>query len=283
MASRIRRLSLLLLLAGALAGASADGVLAGVEEGKAIFESQCASCHTIGGGDKVGPDLEGVGTRRDPEWLRRFIKAPDEVIASGDPIATELLQKYGGVQMPNLGLTDDQVASLLAFLGVQAEATPPPAEPAPAPQPVPEAGDPDAGKNLFTGADRLENGGPPCMSCHSIAGIGALGGGKIGPDLTNAYEKYGGAQGVASILQTLPFPTMVPIFDGRPLTTSEQADLAAFLAEAPQAERPAGSAGKLVGLSFGAVAALSGLALVLWRRRLVAVRRPLVNRSRLRK
>ncbi|MFN3338009.1 MAG: hypothetical protein ACK42I_10985, partial [Thermomicrobium sp.] len=45
-------------------------------------------------------------------------------------------------------------------------------------------GDPIRGKELFTGVLRFENGGPPCQACHSIGGIGALGGGQLGPDLT---------------------------------------------------------------------------------------------------
>ena len=287
--ARFVRLVLFMLLAGLTAAVWAgESSAATAEEGSAIFQSQCASCHTIGGGDKVGPDLQGVGSRRDRAWLERFLRAPDQVIASGDPIATELVKKYGGVQMPNLGLTDDQVASLLAFLGVpSAGVSPPPATapaqttPAPEPAPAPAGrGDAAAGKNLFTGADRLENDGPPCMSCHAIAGIGALGGGALGPDLTGAYAKYGGDEGIASVLASLPFPTMQPIFSGAPLTAQEQADLGAFLAQASRSERPAGSVGKLIGLGFGGAALLSGLALLVWRRRLVAVRRPLVDRSR---
>jgi mono/diheme cytochrome c family protein len=255
------------------------------EDGKGIFQAQCASCHTIGGGDLVGPDLAGVTARRDRAWLERFIQVPDQVLAEGDPVAADLLQKYNGVAMPSLGLSDDEVASLIAYLEAESGGAPP-AETAPGAttpaegSPLPAAGDADTGKSLFTGAERFEDGGPPCMSCHSIAGIGALGGGALGPDLTGAYTKYGGAQGVSSVLATLPFPTMVPVFDGRPLRAQEQADLVAFLAEAAEAERPGSAIGKLVLLSFGGAAALTALALVAWRSRLVGVRRSLVKRSR---
>jgi mono/diheme cytochrome c family protein len=291
--SRRARLAVLAALAAAVAGAWLGDAGAGTaEDGKGIYQAQCASCHTIGGGDLVGPDLAGVTARRDRAWLERFIQVPDQVLAEGDPVAAELLQKYNGVPMPSLGLTDDQVASLIAYLEAEGGAAPPaeaaPAATVPASQeaaaePAPAAlapGDADTGKSLFTGAERFEDGGPPCMSCHSIAGIGALGGGALGPDLTGAYAKYGDAQGLSSVLATLPFPTMVPVFDGRPLTAQEQADLVAFLAEAAEADRPGWAIGKLLLLSFGSAAALTAVALVAWRSRLVAVRRSLVKRSR---
>jgi nitrite reductase (NO-forming) len=32
--------------------------------GKLSFDSKCLACHSIGGGDKLGPDLYGVSKRR---------------------------------------------------------------------------------------------------------------------------------------------------------------------------------------------------------------------------
>lgn len=84
-----------------------------VTNGQFLFNNSCASCHTIGQGDKVGPDLAGVTERRPRAWLERFILLPDEVIASGDPLANELLAAYKGVRMPNLGLSRSEVAQLL--------------------------------------------------------------------------------------------------------------------------------------------------------------------------
>jgi hypothetical protein len=73
---------------------------------------------------------------------------------------------------------------------------------------------------------------------------------------------------------------MVPIFSRKALTADERDDLIAFLAVAPDRQRPASVAGKLVGLSMAAAALLVLLALGIWRRRLAGVRKPLVNRSR---
>ncbi len=58
------------------------------DEGEQIFEGNCIACHTVGQGDLVGPDLKGVTTRRDRDWLTRWISAPDVMLDEGDPIAT---------------------------------------------------------------------------------------------------------------------------------------------------------------------------------------------------
>ena len=264
----------LLLLVGPLSAGAAD------EDGQAIFDQQCKGCHTIGGGKLAGPDLQGLADRRDQAWVEAFVRDPAAVIASGDPIAKQLVEEYG-VAMPNLGVSDAQLPALVAFLGFEQQ---PPTETTPTettptePEPLP-AGDADRGKLLFEGSDRFAAGGPPCLSCHSVAGVGALGGGQLGPDLTGAFAKYGGEKGLQAVLDAVAFPTMAPIFSRRQLTATERADLAAFLESAADDQRPARQAGKLVGISVGAAAVIALLALGIWRRRLYGVRRSLVNRS----
>lgn len=86
------------------------------EKQQYLFQSKCGACHTIGQGDKVGPDLAGVTARRERAWLARYIRVPDEVLAAGDPLATALFKKYKEVRMPNLGLTAEEVAELLSYL-----------------------------------------------------------------------------------------------------------------------------------------------------------------------
>src|SRR5262247_2965138 len=58
------------------------------EKQEYLFQSRCGACHTIGQGDRVGPDLAGVTTRRDRTWLARYLAEPDRVRAEGDPIDT---------------------------------------------------------------------------------------------------------------------------------------------------------------------------------------------------
>ncbi len=41
--------------------------------GKLAFESKCLACHSIAGGDKLGPDLYGVTKRHDDTWLAHWL------------------------------------------------------------------------------------------------------------------------------------------------------------------------------------------------------------------
>ena len=85
------------------------------EKGEAVFkEKGCTACHTIGGGKLTGPDLAGVTERREEQWLREWIKSPDQMIMT-DPIAKELLKEYF-VPMPNQGLTDEEVDEVIIYL-----------------------------------------------------------------------------------------------------------------------------------------------------------------------
>jgi protein SCO1 len=84
-----------------------------------MFKKICAPCHTIGVGDRVGPDLRGVTERRQQAWLTRFIRTPDKVLAEQDPIALTLAAKSPGVRMPNLKLSESDAADLISYIGAQ--------------------------------------------------------------------------------------------------------------------------------------------------------------------
>jgi protein SCO1/2 len=90
--------------------------------GQYLFSTRCAACHTIGKGDSIGPDLFGVAGARDRNWLKRFIAVPDQMLAEKDPLATALFKKYNEVQMPNLRLPEEDVASLISFIENQTAA-----------------------------------------------------------------------------------------------------------------------------------------------------------------
>jgi protein SCO1/2 len=86
------------------------------DQGRYLFAARCAACHTIGHGDKIGPDLAGVTQYRERAWLARIITSPDKLLEEKDPVATELFHRYKQVRMPNLRLADSEVSALLAFL-----------------------------------------------------------------------------------------------------------------------------------------------------------------------
>ena len=86
------------------------------QPGQALFKKMCAPCHTIGVGDRVGPDLRGVTTRRDEAWLEAFIQNPSKMRAKQDPIALALAAEYPAVRMPAVGLAPADAADLISYL-----------------------------------------------------------------------------------------------------------------------------------------------------------------------
>ena len=97
----------------------ADAVAVATDEGAQLYRTRCASCHAIGGGDGLGPDLLMVSSRRSPKWLARFIREPDKMLAEKDPIATPMVVKFRNLPMPNLQLSQKNVAELLAFIDLE--------------------------------------------------------------------------------------------------------------------------------------------------------------------
>ncbi len=97
----------------------ADAKPVKLDPGQYIFAGHCAACHTIGHGDKIGPDLLGVTSSRNRTWLKRFIQEPDKLIAEHDPTAVTLFEKYKEVRMPNLRLANGDVETLIKFLEEQ--------------------------------------------------------------------------------------------------------------------------------------------------------------------
>jgi cytochrome c2 len=96
---------------------------AAVKKGKSLFQARgCFGCHTVGKGKLAGPDLAGVTERREADWLRKWLKTPDEMLAS-DAAAQEMLKEYKGVKMPNMKLKDEEVEALLHFMAAETQRT----------------------------------------------------------------------------------------------------------------------------------------------------------------
>jgi protein SCO1/2 len=84
--------------------------------GEALFIKVCASCHTIGQGQKVGPDLVNLTSRRDRAWVSSYITDPNTARAQDTPVVRELITKFPMVRMPNLGLSDADVTDVIAYI-----------------------------------------------------------------------------------------------------------------------------------------------------------------------
>jgi ubiquinol-cytochrome c reductase cytochrome b subunit len=75
-----------------------------VMEGKRLYtQLNCEYCHTLHGhGGSVGPDLDGVGVRRNQDWLANHFRNPQKMTP--------------GTKMPNFGLLDGEVEALVAYM-----------------------------------------------------------------------------------------------------------------------------------------------------------------------
>ena len=242
------------------------------DHGKALYEEHCAACHTIGGGDSVGPDLKGVTDRRKAGWLGRVIAEPDRLTAESDPEQLALVKKWG-MEMPNLGLSLENAWEIIEYMkggspAVKAAAGKPlpaaaaaPAKAAPEAEP---AGSAAAGRELFFGARPLAAGGPACAACHSVSPGNMAAGGSFSVSLAKAFEKLG-AKGIKAVLTSLPFPVKAAAFKGRAVTEGELSDLAAFLEEAGKAAPEAGvSPAKLALAGLAAAAGALVLIALVW-------------------
>ena len=245
------------------------------------FRQNCASCHTVGGGRLTGPDLKDVSQRqRDREWLIKFMMNPASVLGSSDPYAKKILEESRGVPMPTLpGMTRERAEKLLELIEVESKldesqfkglqiST----------EPFTQA-DRVRGREIFLGLQPLKMSGTACISCHTMHDITALGGGRLGPDLTNIYEKYENRVALSAWLVAPGTETMLPIFKDHGMQADEIHALVAYF-ESTAAEQPANASVSrvsflLMGLAGAAIVVF--LFDVIWKRRFHAVRRPLVK------
>lgn len=242
-----------------------------IVDGKILYgDAGCAACHGQSGkGD--GPSastLEDVWGNPIPPY---DFTVPGRMKggSSVKDVYRAFIVGIGGTPMPAYGdaLSNEQYWALAYFVLSLAEEAPPELP----------SGNSIIGRDLFTGTTPFENGGPPCIACHSVTGIGALGGGVMGPDLTRAYNKFS-EYGMSLIVDTFPFPLMNPLFDEHSLTEQEQTDLIAFFEQAVE-KRPTAAIGRLAMLAGSGTVILFVLANLPWRRRLTEVRRPMVGRK----
>jgi protein SCO1 len=96
-------------------------VMEGRQAGSAMFTKLCAGCHSIGGGDHVGPDLDGLTLRRSRAWITEFLMDPIKMRSRQDPIALALAAKFPGVRMPYLQIHESDAADLISYINAKSK------------------------------------------------------------------------------------------------------------------------------------------------------------------
>lgn len=230
---------------------------------EANFNGLCGACHTVGGGKRVGPDLQGVTDRRTEAWLLQFIRSSQTMVHSGDAEATALFNEFQ-VVMPDVSYSDAEIRAILAMIA-GGWTSPVAAVVAPA---TPD--DIRRGRELFQGATTLQNGGPSCTSCHHVTDDNVIGGGVLAKELTGAFTRLG-APGIRAILSAPPFPVMAGAYHNRPITDDEMVALVGYLqnvSERPESfDQPREDSLKLLGGGLIGLVILMGLYSFAWRGR----------------
>lgn len=86
-------------------------------DGKAIFQSNCASCHNPLK-DATGPHLQGVDGRvPSKEWIYNWVHNSPAVIASGDKYANDLYAKWNKTSMtPFPNLSKEEIDAVIVYV-----------------------------------------------------------------------------------------------------------------------------------------------------------------------
>jgi mono/diheme cytochrome c family protein len=177
-----------------------------------LYVELCGACHSIGGGDRAGPDLQSSASWPREE-LRATVKRMEESAGPMTDAQIDLLVE--------LLKSSDAAARISAIENEAAQ-----------PAPTAPAGSPDTGRQLFFGQRRFAAGGSACFACHSFSGRG----GTLAADLTDAHTRVG-PNALRSAIERPGFPLMKADYGQRPITTEEATHLLAFLA-APTATAP---------------------------------------------
>lgn len=238
------------------------------QSGEELFKQKCAACHTVGKGKLVGPDLSGVTKRLEEPWLLKFITSSQAVINSGDDYAKKKFEEFNKVIMPDPGLKETEIKSILTFIESQGTST---TQTVSNIRPLKDAS-PDnieKGKKLFSGEFNMTNNGTPCVSCHNVPGATILGGGNLALDLTNAYTKLSEA-GLTSMIQTQPFPVMKQAFFNAPITDEEVFNIASYLKDVDEKNKYTQQTNEPMNLLYSGVGGLLVLIALItgfWRNR----------------
>ena len=214
--------------------------------GEMMFKTFCASCHTLGKGKLIGPDLADVHTRRTDDWLIEFITSTQAMIKKGDADAVAIFNEFNKAVMPDAPYSNDEIKTIITYIksqsaGYVAEAGNTPTQVDALPEiPVRSVNEAteaeiELGQTFFTGETRLSGGGPGCISCHNVKHDKLIGGGLLAKDLTDAFSRMNEA-GIKAILTSPPFPAMKEAYTSVPLTDEEVYNLTAFLKYADEAQ-----------------------------------------------
>jgi len=234
------------------------GMAAAQDDGKAVYDTNCAACHQADGSGIPGsfPPLAGNPDAADGGYVESVIREgrSGPLEAPSGP--------YDGTMPPFGQLSDAEIEAVVAYVATFASG-----EVATTVTPIIQSteGGSDQGERLFRGSATFAAGGPACGACHAAGDNTQMGGSGLGPDLTGIVARFGGRQGITAALLNPPFPTMQPLFADAPLAEAEVADLVAFLETLDGEQSGRGIDGLLV-VGLGGLVLLLVFTVIVFRR-----------------
>ena len=87
-----------------------------IANGEKLFKQNCTACHMMTDQKLVGPGLKGVTDKYEKEWLIKWIRNSQELIASGDERAIKIFEEYNKSVMNSFYFEDSEFSDLLAYL-----------------------------------------------------------------------------------------------------------------------------------------------------------------------
>jgi ubiquinol-cytochrome c reductase cytochrome c subunit len=225
--------------------------------GASAYGQFCSSCHQPTGAGVPGtfPPLAGNENAADASYVEATIRDGLTGAIEVDGVS------YDMTMPPVAGISDLEITAVVAYVVELSGKTITPVEP---PVITPYVGDSGRGKDLFTGAIKLENDGGSCAGCHTAGSVGNLGGSSLGPDLSDTHSTLGGDVGLSAWLTNPPARTMAPIFADRPMNDEEIADLVAFMSTTSITDAPHESVDKLLLFGLVGMALLIGAMAIAW-------------------
>lgn len=248
--------------------------LAIAADGAQLYSQKCAGCHGANGQGIPGafPPLADNPRTQDEAYvikvIREGISGPLEVGG----------QTYNGV-MPPIPQISEADAKAIAMYVQELDGSKT-AAPAPVPSTPTDPALAAKGQALFLGQQPFQNGGAPCMACHTAGNFGPMGGGSLGRDLTNLHTRLGAA-GIQGVLSNIAFPVMRESYKGKPLTQEEILALTAFFAQT--AGKPANTnqmdMARMLFAGLIGLVVLFGFMYVLWNNRRLGLAERIRRRS----
>jgi cytochrome c553 len=226
------------------------------QDSEALFREKCSGCHSIGGGDLVGPDLARTAAWPDAE-LQESIKRMEASVGPLTDAEVNGLKAY----LKNAKPKSDSAAK--SSSGTSSSASSPGGKDASATSPATEAnslaaaaGESSAepasaekGRKLFWGDEAFKNGGLSCIACHSVDGNG----GNMAPDLTGISQKMA-ASALVSACEHTPYKVMKTAYKSHAILHQEALDLQAYLSSLKEPHsQPKKQHVALMGLGFAGV------------------------------